>query len=152
MSVSAFTSGYTSISNKLGTQADLKFSKKNVSVTALWDTGATRTCISKEVVTELCLIPLGKKRMLTPSGPLIVNTYQIDILLPNNVTVPDVVVCDSEIGAQGIGVLVGMDIINLGDFAVSNYNGKTAFSFRIPSQKRTDYVAELKRRKVSGVN
>ena len=30
-------------------------------------------------------------------------------------------------------VLIGMDIINLGDFAVSNHNGKTTFSFRMPS-------------------
>ena len=27
-------------------------------------------------------------------------------------------------------VLIGMDIIGLGDFAVSNYRGKTTFTFR----------------------
>ena len=45
----------------------------------------------------------------------------------------------SKIGAQGIDVLIGMDIISKGDFAVSNYNGKTQFSFRLPSQEDVDY-------------
>ena len=51
-------------------------------------------------------------------------------------------VCESEIGNQGIGVLIGMDIIGKGDFAVSNYDGKTVFTFRTPSIKLTDYVQQ----------
>jgi hypothetical protein len=46
---------------------------------------------------------------------------------------------DSEIGNQGIDVLIGMDIISLGDFAISNFDGKTQFSFRIPSQRHVEY-------------
>ena len=37
-------------------------------------------------------------------------------------------------------VLIGMDVITSGDFAVSNHNGKTVFSFRVPSVETTDYV------------
>ena len=40
----------------------------------------------------------------------------------------------------GCDVIVGMDIINRGDFAVSNKNGATAFSFRIPSVEEFDFV------------
>lgn len=47
-----------------------------------------------------------------------------------------------KIGEQGIDVLIGMDVISKGDFAISNYNGKTQFSFRIPSQNDVDYKAE----------
>ena len=43
---------------------------------------------------------------------------------------------------QGIDVLIGMDIINRGDFAVSNRNGATSFSFRIPSVEDFDFAAE----------
>lgn len=46
---------------------------------------------------------------------------------------------DSEIGKQGIDVLIGMDIISNGDFAISNYEGRTQFSFRIPSQEHIEY-------------
>ena len=39
-------------------------------------------------------------------------------------------------------VLIGMDIINEGDFAVSNEYGATTFSFRIPSVENFDFAAE----------
>ncbi len=35
-----------------------------------------------------------------------------------------------------------MDVITMGDFSNTNYNGKTAVSFRIPSIKTIDYVQE----------
>ena len=72
----------------------------------------------------------------------------MDLLLPNNVHVPDVPVVDTEIGDQGIDVLIGMDIISMGDFAVSNHDGKLVFTFRIPSIKTTDYVVEAKAEEV----
>lgn len=37
-----------------------------------------------------------------------------------------------------------MDIINQGDFVVSNYQGKTVFSFRMPSESVMDFVAGIK--------
>ena len=70
--------------------------------------------------------------------------------LPNDVLIKDLVVIDSEIGSQSIGVLIGMDVIGMGDFAVSNFGDKTVFSFRIPSDKRTDYVAELRKSQLIG--
>ena len=66
-----------------------------------------------------------------------------EVLLPNNVLVKDVIVNDSEIGSQGIIALIGMDIIQLGDFSVSNFNNKTFFSFRIPSKKHVNYVDDI---------
>ena len=53
-------------------------------------------------------------------------------------------VLDSEIGNQGIGMLIGMDIITKGDFAVSNYNGKTMFTFRMPSESTLNFVSGIK--------
>jgi uncharacterized protein YecA (UPF0149 family) len=35
-----------------------------------------------------------------------------------------------------------MDIITLGDFAVTNFNGNTCMSFRVPSLHQIDYVEE----------
>jgi predicted aspartyl protease len=140
MSTSAFTIEYTGISNVLESSAVLKFNDKDYSAHALWDTGATGTCISKDAASALNLVPLGKQNMHTPSGISVVNVYLIDILLPNNMIAKDIVVCDSEIGLQGIGVLIGMDIIAHGDFAVSNYNDKTVFTFRTPSKEVTDYT------------
>jgi hypothetical protein len=47
-------------------------------------------------------------------------------------------------------ILIGMDIISAGDFVVTNYEGKTVFSFRIPSCECIDFVA-LARNKISSV-
>jgi hypothetical protein len=125
MSASAFVSEYNGISKRLETEAVVVYKGNSITVRALWDTGATSTCISMDVVAALNLVPLGKLNILTPSGASHANTYQVDILLPNNVVAKNVVVCDSEIGAQQIGLLIGMDIICKGDFAVSNFKGKT---------------------------
>ncbi len=38
--------------------------------------------------------------------------------------------------------LIGMNIINQGDFAVTNLNGRTKFSFRYPSINDIDFVEE----------
>lgn len=111
---------------------------------ALWDTGASVTCISSDVVTRLGLVATGKKTIKTPSGSSTVNTYLISVTLPDNMNIPDVEVCDSKIGDQGFDVLIGMDIITKGDFAVSNFNGTTVFTFRIPSVSLTDYVTQAK--------
>lgn len=138
--------------NRLTNQVILSQNDKTISALALWDTGATGTCISLDVVKELSLVPTGKKNIKTPSGSTEVNTYLINVMLPNNVSIPNVEVCDSEIGNQGIGMLVGMDIITAGDFAVSNYNKNTVFSFRIPSRKTTDYVNECNMEQLVGTH
>jgi len=62
----------------------------------------------------------------------------VSIFLPNHVVVPEVTV--SECNLLGSDVLIGMDIIGNGDFAVTNLDGKTVFSFRLPSRERIDFV------------
>ena len=42
----------------------------------------------------------------------------------------------------GLDVVIGMDIITRGDFAVTNLDGKTTFSFRIPSLADIDFVQD----------
>lgn len=138
--------------NRLANQALVTYGDKTISVLALWDTGATRTCISNDVVSQLSLVPTGKKNIRTPSGSSQVNTYLIDITLPNNLNIANVEVCDSEIGGQGTGMLIGMDIITTGDFSVSNFKNNTVFSFRVPSSKETDYVAEIRLKNLVGTH
>ena len=136
--LNGFTSTYDHISNRLINYTTVKYNDKDCYVKALWDTGATTTCISHNVVQKLSLISVGKATMSSTSGKTEVNTYLVDIDLPNDVHIKDVKVCDSEIAAQGFDLLIGMDIINRGDFSVSNCNGKTIFTFRIPSIQATD--------------
>lgn len=104
------------------------------------------------VVNELGLIPTGKTIVHTPSGQAEVFKYLVDIVLPNNVRIPDVPVCDSSIGLQKIDLLIGMDIIGAGDLSVSGYNGKTSFSFCIPPKRFTDYVIMINTEKLIGTH
>jgi hypothetical protein len=40
-------------------------------------------------------------------------------------------------------ILIGMDIITIGDFSITNVDKKTVFTFRFPSIKTIDYVEEV---------
>lgn len=105
----------------------------------LWDTGASKSSIDKRVADELGLIPVGKGTISTANGVVAVNTYFVNLTLPNHVTVNDVLVTGADLGTD-IDVLIGMDIIRHGDFSITNTNSATTFSFRIPSVAEIDYV------------
>ena len=125
-------------------------SGKDTKVVALWDTGATICCGSEDGIKTLSLVPTGKARMSTPSSvDELTDTYLVDLMLPNDILIKDVVVAESKIGSQGIGLLVGMDIISRGDFLITN-NGETVFSFRMPSEPLTDFVTGIKMKNVIG--
>lgn len=139
MIMSVFTEKYKTIQRKLINVAVIEYDGNFIPVTAQWDTGATGTCISKGIVSRLNLQPTGMINVQTPSGIGTMNKYMVNLTLNNEVTILNLPVMDSEIGNQGIDVLIGMDIISMGDFAVSNFDGKTQFSFRIPSQEHVEY-------------
>ncbi len=108
---------------------------------ALWDTGATNTVISKKVVDECGLKPIGMAQVHTTNNIRLSKTYLISIGLPNKIKIPTLKVTDGDLGPK-IDVLIGMDIIGLGDFAVTNKDGKTVFSFRLPSIECIDFVMQ----------
>lgn len=142
--VRAFSAERPPICRELKTTVTIVCGTNKLDGVAQWDTGASGSCISQRVVQTLQPVRTGLRTVLTPTGSSIRGMYLLDLILPNNVHVPDVAVVDTEIGDQGINVLIGMDIISMGDFAVSNHGGKLVFSFRVPSIKTTDYVAEAK--------
>lgn len=150
--VNAFTVKYNGrIVNQLMTQISIHCEGKSFVTNALWDTGATGTCISRNVVHNLSLIPTGITNIRTPSGQSERKTYLIDLTLPNNVRINGVKAIDSEIGDQGLDVLIGMDIMSMGDFSVCNKN-ETIFTFRIPAVGKTDYVEDINKQKLIGTH
>lgn len=105
---------------------------------ALWDTGATCSVITKKVVENLHLKPVSVSKAHTPSGEYEAYCYYIDLFLPNYVVIRNLLVMEGE--PAGCDILIGMDVIAQGDFAVTNYQGKTTFSFRLPSCSEIDFV------------
>jgi len=114
---------------------------------AIWDTGATNTCVTPRVVQELQLQPSGRAAVeVVGCGAAATrhdtDTYLVNIYLPNNVAIIGIRV--SENSLSGADLLLGMDVIAHGDFAITNYNGQTWWTFRVPSNEPIDFVEEIR--------
>ena len=108
---------------------------------AVWDTGATRSMITKRVVEDLGLPAAGYSKVFHVGGvDDNVPGYYVNLALLTEVHFARVNVLQGKL--LDTDVLIGMDIINRGDFAVSNRDAATTFSFRIPSVESFDFVAE----------
>ena len=111
---------------------------------ALWDTGSTMTVISDELASKMNLEPVGEMVAETAGGRYKANKYILSFHLPNRLNIENVMIASGKLG-PGIDILIGMDIITLGDFAITNYNNKTVFSFRFPSSEVIDFVKNDKK-------
>lgn len=114
--------------------------------TAVWDTGATASVITDEVISQCGLKPTGIIEVSTAAGKTTTETYLVSIRLPTRVGFAGVRVSRGDL--EGCNVLIGMDIICRGDFAVTNKDGKTVFSFRMPSLECIDFVKNPRSRGV----
>jgi hypothetical protein len=157
----AFSINYDGISNRI--ISDITFFEhfnpvtppsalKSHKTTALWDTGATGSIITRSTAEALNLTPIGKVMINHGGGQSEHLTHLINIGLPNRVLVEGIIVTEMEHIVDNFGVIIGMDIIASGDFSLTNPNGKTCFSFRFPSLSKVDYVEEIdnKMKKIRG--
>lgn len=115
---------------------------------AIWDTGASASVISQQVIAELNLYPIDKTKVLTANGERIANVYLVHIYLRNKVSFSGVRVTDGNL--LGTSILIGMDIIGSGDFAVTHSDGKTCMSFQLPSSRKIDFVKEMNAKNMRG--
>jgi hypothetical protein len=102
------------------------------SIKALWDTGASASTISTSLATQFNLPVLGEREMHGAGGIYKAKSYLAGLLLPNNILIPEMTLYGFS-GNALFDVLIGMDIISLGDFLVSTVNGIMHFSFQWPS-------------------
>lgn len=133
------TQKYHTITKRILTGETVVFKDRKIAVMAEWDCGATYSSISDDLVQALNLKPIKSDISITTNNSDLVNVYEVIVLLNNQYPVKVEAQAVSNINATGIDLLIGMDIISLGDFAISNYKGKTCFSFRIPSQNHIDF-------------
>ena len=98
---------------------------------AMWDTGATCCLISQKLVDELGLKPIGTSEISQATVTEESNVYLVHVGLPNGQVVLNV----EALGTPGndYDFVIGMDIIGQGDFAFTNKDGRSVFSFRRPS-------------------
>ena len=109
-------------------------SSLSVSTEALWDTGANMSAITPDIMTKLKVTPVDKKTIAGIHSTQIVDIVYITVELPNNVIKRNIEVAVCNIPSN-VGMILGMDIILLGDFALSNGNSQTLLSFAVPPFK-----------------
>ena len=150
MTQQAFTTSYTGLARQIFTNAKVLkpkvFEPNEVilfdSDKALWDTGATGTVINLDLANKIGLIPHDITTVSGVGGNSQQNLYLIDVLLPNRLRVENVEVTSGNM--KGIDLLIGMNIIALGDFALCQSKGKTTFSFQYPaSPKAIDFTKQI---------
>jgi hypothetical protein len=109
-------------------------------VNAIWDTGATDSVITPNIAQQLSLFGVDTVNIagVNSEGPAQVSLVHIG--LPNSVLVPSRRVTIAKIGG-GADMLIGMDIISLGDFLICNADKKASFSFVMPPfPEKPDWV------------
>ena len=113
-----------------------------LTVTAIWDTGASHTAFSRTLIQKLDLICTGGEDHHYHSAEGLQSTkfYGANIYLTRKLHYPIWQVMEVVKVHDG-EVLIGMDIIGKGDFVISNYPQEPIFSFRRPSQKRISFNA-----------
>jgi hypothetical protein len=117
--------------------------------TAIWDTGATNTVVTQAVIDACGLKPTGIAEVHGVTGIERHPTFVVHVGLPNHYMFPDLQVTRGALpGGDEGDILIGMDIIGRGDFAVTCHNGQTVFSYRLPSRSIIDFVAEDEERRL----
>jgi len=141
----ALTVGYEGRIHELHYEAHIRATlatTEPIGFDGLWDTGATNTVVTKEVVDALGLVQTGVKDVYTPQGHHITPSYIVDICFPGSKLEFNSI--EVTLGVLGnCKVLIGMDIICFGDFSVTNKDGLTVMSFRVPSSQKIDYVQRM---------
>jgi len=115
------------------------YNKKSIKVKALWDTGATCSVISNTIAKRILLKKICYAEMRHANGIERVPVFVTGIKLPNRVIIPELTVLSCK-PIHEFDLIIGMDIIAKGDFAITGKNGNTKFSFRMPSIADIDFT------------
>ena len=149
--VHAITNTVKGIAKKITTPIEIKdvFTDKVIQTKGLWDTGATGSVITKSMASVLGLRSFGKRKVRGVHGENEVNVYYVNITLDNkNITInAQVTECEELSVDKSVGCLIGMNIITMGDFSITNFGGHTTMSFRVPSIQKIDYIRGMQAEK-----
>lgn len=115
------------------------YSKKSIKAKALWDTGATCSVISNTLAKNILLKNICHAKMRHANGIEEVPVFVAEIKLPNQVVIPKLTMLSCN-PIHEFDLIIGMDIIARGDFAITSKDGNTKFSFRMPSVADIDFT------------
>lgn len=108
---------------------------KTQSVKCLWDTGCGGNLISKSLVQKMGLIPFRKRGHFFKGLLIDKNSYLVYVHLPNGIALP---VETMETDFLSEPFVIGMDIINKGNFSIENSTNKTVVRFEMSQEETMD--------------
>lgn len=111
-------------------------------IKGLWDTGSSESVISSDFVKKLNLLPIGIATVGTTGMTSKSNVYKLHFVLAEKLHITLNVTESDQLSGSGIDMLIGMDVITLGDFAITSYGDTICFSFRYPSHGHIDFTKE----------
>jgi len=146
--ISALTNSQQGLAKNIVTPVEVTniFTSQKIETKGIWDTGATNSVVTKSTAAALGLLPVMRTMVRGVHGNKEVNVYYVKITLNNkNITLDTrVTECDELSPDNSVGMLIGMNVITMGDFAVTNFQGNTTMSFRVPSLQKIDFVSGMK--------
>ena len=102
-----------------------------VKAKALIDTGANCSCISKRLASACHLECTEFKNMRSAEGSVTAPVYNVDFEISDGIDFYDVPVLEF-IGGRNFDMIIGMDILQNVDIAITNANNEMMFSMQIP--------------------
>jgi hypothetical protein len=103
---------------------------KSMTITALWDTGATHSVINSKTAKMLELMFVDQGVISGVNSMKLADVAMVNVRLPNHLIIENLRVTIADI--KNADMLIGMDVISFGDFIICNSGGRTSFSFVIP--------------------
>ena len=129
----------SNFSGVIKTNENIYYNNTLVPIRALWDTGSSISVISSDLAKKLNLNPIGLSYLNGTNSFNKSNIYEIVLLLAEEQRITLHVTESHQLKDNGLDFLIGLDVICLGDFAISTYDGTVCFSFRYPSQGFIDF-------------
>ena len=132
---SAITNRYDGIANRLITSLDIRECTDGAEGfrinKALWDTGASSSCISERMARKLGLRPVDTGVGISTTGKQDITYYIVDIVLTPEMVFKNVKIAGFPLQNHDVDFVIGMDIISKGTLLVKNNSGKTVVTFTV---------------------
>ena len=130
----AFSIEYPNLAMELSIKVELfnPITLSKYETYAIWDTGATLSCIAPSVLEKLGLEPIDSIMIEGINSLERCNQVLLHVGLPNTIIISDVKPAVCIFGSPDLEFIIGMDVIKSGDFMIANDSGKTLFSFVTP--------------------
>lgn len=146
--ITAYTHTYNSIERRIIVKCFVSAPKTpkgedGEELKALWDTGASVTCISTKLSERLGLPVIDSMDITVADNRKVKADVHCVQLRMGSFIVPHVTAAVLNMDNCEHDVIIGMDFMINGDTSISHYGGKTVLTFRQPSLETKDYVEEL---------